>query len=71
MFSDSLLDVEQWVQSALNGKIYRCEKRMVAEWQKKLFNDPLVDSIPADKEKLINMIVARDDYQNRVEREKS
>ena len=44
---------------------------MVAEWQKKLFNDPLVDSIPADKEKLINMIVARDDYQNRVEREKS
>ena len=32
--------------------------------------DDSVDSVPADEDKLIAMIVARDDYKNRADREK-
>ena len=42
---------------------------MIAEWQPILFADLAVDSIPADETAFINLVVARDDYKNRAERE--
>jgi hypothetical protein len=43
---------------------------MIAEWTPKLNADESVESIPANEEKLIELIVARDDYKNRVDRDK-
>lgn len=66
---NDLLDIQDWVQGAVDGKINNCKKRMVAEWQSKLFADSSVRNIPADIPGLINLIVARDDYKNRAQRE--
>ena len=65
---NDLLDIQEWVQGAVDGKIGNCKKRMIAEWQPKLFADPDVESIPANEDVLIDMIVARDDYKTAVQR---
>ena len=64
------VDIDSWATSAVNGKINNCKKRMTAEWIPKLMADDSVDSIPADEDELIALIVARDDYKNRVDRDK-
>ena len=69
VLKNDLLDVQDWVTKAIDGKVNNCKKRMIAEWTPKLMADDSVESIPADEDKLIELIVARDDYKNRVERE--
>ena len=65
---DSLLDIQDWVDKAIDGKIDNCKQRMINEWQPKLTADPSVESIPANDDKLIAVIVARDDYKTAKER---
>jgi hypothetical protein len=69
VLKNELMDVQDWVANAIDGKIANCKKRMTQEWIPKLMADDSVDSIPADEDELIAMIVARDDYKNRADRE--
>lgn len=64
-----LLDIDQWVQEAVKGKVNNCKKRMVNEWMPKLLQDPDVESIPADESKLLSMIGSHKDYKSRKDRE--
>ena len=66
-----LLDVEEWIQGAIDGKIASCKGRLLNEWQTRLLEDVEVKMIPASEVELIDFIVARDDYKNRVQREVS
>ena len=66
---NDLLNIQDWVDGALNGKINNCKKRMIAEWMPKLYADESVTQIPADDDEKIILIVARDDYKNRTEKE--
>jgi len=58
-------DLEDWVIGALLGQINRGKQRMLREWKSIILADPDVSTMPATEEGLINMIVARDDYQAR------
>ena len=69
ILKNDLLDIQEWVDGAIDGKINNCKKRMLAEWQPKLMADPEVESIPATEEGLINLIVARADYKDRAARD--
>ena len=64
-----LTNVQSWVDGAIDGKVNNCKKRMIAEWMPKLYADDSVDSIPADEDEIVAMIVARDDYEDRVARD--
>ena len=64
-----LVDIDSWVTTAVDGKISKCKKRMLSEWLPKLYADDSVDSIPASEDEIVAMIVARDDYKNRVVRD--
>ena len=66
---NDLLDIEDWVQKAVKGKISQCRKRMIREWQPKLFNDPKVLTIPAKESKFIALVMKRADYKNRKQRD--
>ena len=70
VLKNDLIDVGEWVTAAIDGKVNNCKKRMIAEWTPKLNADESVESIPANEEKLIEVIVARDDYKNRADRDK-
>ena len=66
---DVLLDKNAWIQAAVVGKINNCKKRMINEWRPILFADDSVASVPANDDDFIAMIIARDDYKTRAERE--
>ena len=66
---NDLLDKDAWIQAAVVGKINNCKKRMINEWRPILFADDSVASVPANDDDFIALVVARDDYKTRAERE--
>ena len=69
VLKNDLLDVQDWVDGAINGKVNNCKKRMISEWLPKLYADDSVSSIPASEDEIVAMIVARDDYKDRAARD--
>jgi len=69
VLKNDLLDVQDWVDKAIDGKVNNCKKRMIAEWMPKLYADDSVSSTPASEDEIVAMIVARDDYKDRVARD--
>ena len=69
VLKNDLVDIQDWVDKAIDGKIANCKKRMVTEWLPKLYADSSVDSIPANENDIVALVVARSDYKNRSDRE--
>ena len=67
---NDLLDINDWVQKAVEGKQSNCWKRFQHEWTNKLMNDEtFTDPIPSNKTDFVNLVTARDDYKDRVTRD--
>ena len=66
---NDLLDIDDWVQKAVVGKINNCRKRMANEATAVLKADASVETMPATDEGLQKALLARDDYKNRSERD--
>ena len=69
VLKNDLLDVQDWVDKAIDGKVNNCKKRLISEWMPKLYADDSVSSIPASEDEIVAMIVARDDYKDRAARD--
>ena len=69
VLKNDLLDPQDWVAKAIDGKVANCTKRMIAEWLPKLYADESVTQIPASEDEVGALIVARDDYKNRAEKD--
>ena len=65
VLKNDLLDVQDWVDGAIDGKVNNCKKRMIREWMPKLYADDSVSSIPASEDEIVAMVIARDDYKDR------
>ena len=62
--------VDDWIQGAIDGKINNCWKRFQQEWTTKLMNDEsFTDAIPSNQADFVALVTARDDYQNRKQRD--
>ena len=66
---NDLLDIDDWVQQAVVGKINNCKKRMAIQATAVLKADSDVETMPATDDGLIAALLARDDYKNRAARE--
>jgi len=67
---NDLLNIDDWLQAAMNGKKNNAWKRMQQEWTTKLMNDEsFTDSIPSNQADFVTLVTAREDYQTRVERD--
>jgi len=70
VLKNDLLDINDWVQAAMTGKINNAWKRMQREWTDKLMNDDsFTDSIPSNKADFVKLITARSDYKDRKARD--
>ena len=70
IMKNDLLDLDQWVQDAVNGKKNNCWKRFQQEWTTKLMNDAnFTDPIESDKDKFVAQVLAHVDYKDRATRE--
>ena len=66
---NDLLDIDDWVQQAVIGKINNCGKRMAVDATAILKADASVETMPATDEGFQKALLARDDYKNRAERD--
>ena len=67
---NDLLDLDQWVQDAVTGKVNNCWKRLQQEWTTKLMEDEsFTDAIPSNKTDFVNLVTARPDYKDRTTRD--
>ena len=72
ILKNDLLDIDEWCQNAIAGKINNSWKRMQSEWTTKLMNvESFTDPIPSNKTDFVNLVTARSDYQTRAERDES
>jgi len=72
VLKNDLLDIDDWVQDAMTGKINNCWKRMQQDWTTKLMNDSsFTDSIPSNKADFVKLITARSDYKDRKARDEA
>ena len=70
ILKNDLLDINQWVQDAMTGKINNCWKRMQQDWTTKLMNDSsFTDPIPSNQADFVKLVLARSDYKNRKARD--
>ena len=68
VLQNDIIDINQWCQDAVTGKINNCWKRMQSNWTTKLMNDEsFTDPIPSNKTDFVNLVTARSDYQTRAE----
>ena len=70
IMKNDLLDINDWVQKAVNGKKNNTWKRFQQEWTTKLINDEtFTDPIPSNKTDFVNLVTARSDYKDREARD--
>ena len=67
---NDLLSIDDWLQGAMDGKKANCWKRMQQEWTTKLMNDDsFTDAIPSNQADFVALVIARDDYKTRKQRD--
>ena len=66
---NDLIDKDAWIQAAVTGKIANAKKRMINTWRPIIFADESVATVPANDDDFIALVVARDDYKTRAERD--
>ena len=72
VLKNDLLDIDDWMQQAMTGKINNCWKRMQSQWTTKLMNDEsFTDSIPSNKADFVTLVTSREDYQDRTARDEA
>ena len=62
-------DPEVWLMASIIEKAKLRREALIAEWQPRLFADERVIELPADAHALCDLIMARDDYKSRLQRD--
>ena len=71
ILKDGTLDINEWCQNAVIGKINHCWKQMQTSWTSRLINDSsFTDSIPSNKTDFVNLVTSRSEYKDCAERNK-
>ena len=67
---NDLLNIDDWLQAAMDGKKNNAWKRMQQEWTTKLMNDSdFTDSIPSNQADFVTLVTGRSDYKTRTQRD--
>ena len=70
LFNAEVGDIQPWLELALSGKIHNRWKALRIEWTAKLIDDEsFTDPIPSDRTDFINLVLARDDYKTKAEKD--
>lgn len=68
ILENDILDVKDWIDKAIEGKIAQCSKRLAKAEQERLIAEG-ADMIPASMTKLCASALCRKEYLNRAERD--
>jgi len=62
-------DPEEWLKDVVQAKAKARQAALIVAWKPKLFADPDVTELPANAQELCELIMARDDYKTRLQRD--
>ena len=62
---NDILDIEEWLNAAIRGKINNCKKRALIRAQKELFQDEDITEMPATEKGLLELWFSRPYYKAR------
>ena len=63
---NDIINIDEWVENAVTGKINSFWKRMQNNWTTQLINDAsFTDSIPSNKTDFVTLVTSREDYKDR------
>jgi hypothetical protein len=65
---NDILDIQIWIQGAVDGKVANCKTR-AADQEKALLIAENAESMPTSVDVLAANLFARENYQNRVQRD--
>ncbi len=65
-----LINVRDWIDKAIDGKINNCMKRAASEYRMVASKENIA-TIPAMEKVAANALIARPDYKNRAQRDQS
>ena len=60
---------EQWLRDTITEKARLRREALINEWRPRLFADASVTELPASDDELCALIMARDDYKTRLQRD--
>jgi len=60
-------DPEQWLRDVLAEKVVSRREALIEEWRPKLFVDPNITTLPADRDALVRLIMDHSDYRTRLQ----
>ena len=63
-----LLDIAQWIEVAIVGKINNCKKRAAIQYRE-LLKQEGATMVPANDDLAVSIMFEREDYANRVQRD--
>ncbi len=66
--ADIVVDPETWAKEATTSKMHSCIEKVVAKEQKRLLEDPNVETIPATVEGILQSHFEQPGYKTRAER---
>lgn len=64
-----LLDIDVWIQAAVEGKIDNCRTHLLEEARMYYFTSSHLTTMPADRDVLIAEYIHTDGYRNRAEKD--
>jgi hypothetical protein len=62
-------DAEAWISSTVAEKAERRRDALIEEWRPRLFADASVTELPANRDDLATLILARSDYKTRAQQD--
>lgn len=65
ILSNDLLDIKDWIDKAIEGKINNCKKRAAIAYREQLKSEG-AEMVPVDDTVAVKALFARPDYKNRV-----
>ena len=72
IMNNDLLDIKEWIENAVGGKMNNCWKRMQSDWTTRLMNDDsFTDPIPSNQADFVTLVTQRDDYKTRKQRDEA
>ena len=68
LLEDDMVNIDDWVRNAIDAKIDHMKTTFVSKYKDKVFDDPSIETIPANTEGFVSVVTGSSWYKNATER---
>ncbi len=68
LLEDDMVNIDEWVRNAIDAKINNMRTEFVAKYKDQVFDDPSIDTIPANTDGFVAVVTGSSWYKNAYQR---